>query len=98
MKERKYKRDKEPGEGGGVLIALSIIFFVGAAFFLYQVYDKISNYNNSDFSSLNVNAYVGGDAYNYIINGTYSTTYAVIALVFIVCAFGCLILREIKRK
>ena len=82
--------------GGAGLLVFGILFFIAAGYFLFQAYDKMTNYRNTDFSS--VNAYVGGDAYNYIINGTYSTTYAVIALVFIVCAFGCLILREIKRK
>ena len=78
------------------LLVLSILFFITSGYFLFQAYDKITNYRNADFSS--VNAYVGGDAYNYIINGTYSTTYVVIALIFVVCAFGCLILRAIKRK
>lgn len=31
-------------------------------------------------SENNVNAYVGGDAYNYIINGTYFTAYSVLGV------------------
>ena len=45
----------------------------------YKGYDKITNYYNSDYSMLNKNAYVGGDAYNYIINGTYAAAYFVLA-------------------
>lgn len=43
-------------------------------------FNKKNNYYNSEYSiSLNENAYVGGDAYNYIINGTYFTGYLTIA-------------------
>ena len=91
MKER--PQDKN---GGTELLLGSILFFLISGYFLFQTYDTITNYKNLGLSS--VNAYVGGDAYNYIINGTYSTTYAVIALIFVVCGFGCLILRAIKRK
>ena len=41
--------------------------------------DKKENYYNSDYSSLNVNAYVGGDAYNYIINAGYFAGYFALA-------------------
>lgn len=37
-------------------------------------YNNSSNYN-SDYSSLRKNAYVGGDAYNYIINAEYFSGY-----------------------
>lgn len=90
------KNQAQDKNGGTELLLCSILFFLISGYFLFQVYDKITNYRNTDFSS--INAYVGGDAYNYIINGTHSTTYAVIALIFVVCAFGCLILRAIKRK
>lgn len=46
-------------------------------FFACKAYDVKNNYYSSDFSSLNINAYVGGDAYNYIINGNYFTGYCV---------------------
>lgn len=50
-------------------IIISIVFFAKAR-------DVKEHYYNSDYSSKN--AYVGGDAYNYIINGTYFTGYSVI--------------------
>lgn len=44
-------------------------------------FSKQNNYKYPDseysFDDESVNAYVGGDAYNYIINGTYFTAYAV---------------------
>lgn len=48
-------------------------------FFAYQAYDKKNNYHNSDYDLLNENAYVGGDAYNYIINAGYFAGYASLA-------------------
>lgn len=36
-----------------------------------------------------VNAYVGGDAYNYIINANYAIGYFVLAGVLILSAIGC---------
>ncbi|WP_353892462.1 hypothetical protein PRVXH_001808 [Proteinivorax hydrogeniformans] len=45
--------------------------FVGRGFYKMYVYD--SGYNA-------VNAYVGGDAYNYIINSNYATGYFTLAI------------------
>lgn len=52
-----------------------IIFLILGFIFLCIGFYKISAYDNS--SSSYVNSYVGGDAYNYIINGTYFAAYAV---------------------
>lgn len=66
-------------------ILVAVIFWVVSGVFFYKAYDVKTNYYNSeDFYSLNENAYVGGDAYNYIINGTYFTGYSVIASAFLV--------------
>jgi hypothetical protein len=39
---------------------------------------------SENYPSINVNAYVGGDAYNYIINGTYATAFFVLSMGFTV--------------
>lgn len=57
------------------LKVISVVLLAASLFAIYKGFDCILNYRNSDFSSLNVNAYVGGDAYNYIINGTYFAGY-----------------------
>ena len=63
----------------------AVICFIVSGVFFYKAYDVKTNYYNSeDFYSLSENAYVGGDAYNYIINGTYFTGYAVIASAFFI--------------
>lgn len=66
---------------GIFLLLLSVIAFIFCGWFAYQSYDKYTNYYNSDdYSWRNKNAYVGGDAYYYIINGTYFTALAVYAV------------------
>ncbi|AOM84461.1 hypothetical protein [Salisediminibacterium beveridgei] len=53
----------------------------GFGFYKYWYYD-----NSEGFGATPVNAYVGGDAYNYIINANYMIAFFVLALVFVVLA------------
>lgn len=62
-----------------VLVMMTIICFLVSGIFFSKGFNVKNHYYNSDYTSLNKNAYVGGDAYNYIINGTYFTGYVVIA-------------------
>lgn len=78
-----------------VSLVISIISFFASVFFVYQGFDKMTNYRNSDYGR-SINAYVGGDAYNYIINSNYATGFFVLALLCVVVGFGCLILRQLK--
>ena len=65
------------------LISLSAISFIVSFIFYYKGYDKLTNYSNPrSFSLESQNAYVSGDAYNYIINGTYSTSFFVLGVGF----------------
>ncbi len=51
----------------------------------------IKNYSSSDYYydyDDNVNAYVGGDAYNYIINGTYFAGFMALTGTMYLCATG----------
>lgn len=62
---------------------ISFFCFVAACIFSGIGFDKMINYYNPDSSYLlSHNAYVGGDAYNYIINGTYATAYFVLSMGF----------------
>ena len=80
-------------------VIASGVLFILSTFFLYKGYDKMTNYYSSEsFSSLNRNSYVGGDAYNYIINGTYSTSFFVLATMFSLLGMGCLILHYINKN
>ena len=66
------------------LYFLTVIFLIMFIIFAHKGYDKMNNYRNTDYSS--ENAYVGGDAYNYIINGTHATGYYVLAGTFLIAA------------
>lgn len=73
---------------------LSIISVICSIIMLSLGIDKMTNYYNGDYYS--VNAYVGGDAYNYIINGTYSTSYFVLTAMFALGAIGLLIVHYLS--
>lgn len=60
-------------------LIISVGFLLLSILCIYAGIDKKENYYNSDYSSLNVNAYVGGDAYNYIINAGYFAGYFALA-------------------
>lgn len=53
-----------------ILLIMGIIFFVLG-------FQKKNNYNSGEYGDAK-NAYVGGDAYNYIINANYFTGYIVL--------------------
>ncbi len=84
-KERKNNMNKSASH----LYVISIIFFIAFAVMCYKGYDKMTNYDNSDYSY--ENAYVGGDAYNYIINGTHATAFFVLAIGFLISGILCVI-------
>jgi hypothetical protein len=65
---------------------LTGLSFMISAWFMGCGFYKIFFYSNSDYST-GTNVYVGGDAYNYIINSGRATGYFVLALMFVV--IGC---------
>lgn len=58
---------------GGAFIGLSTYFF-------YKALDRMVNYENPDYEDNYINVHVGGDAYNYIINGTHATVFSLIGI------------------
>jgi hypothetical protein len=69
---------------------ISIIASIVSFWFFRMGWYKMTVYRNSESSFVdNKNAYVGGDAYNYIINGTYSTSYFVLAIGSLLLAAVC---------
>lgn len=84
-----------------ILKIFGVIFFLAFAFMCYKGYDGMTNYENSSYDYENYeilgdyednkNAYVGGDAYNYIINGTHATAFFVLAVGFLISGILCII-------
>lgn len=64
-----------------LMCVLCVIFAIIGVIFISIAFNKITDYSNPDseysYETEYTNSYVGGDAYNYIINGTYFTAYAV---------------------
>lgn len=75
-----------------------IVNFVIAGIFILIGFYKIYAYSYEEYGENNVNAYVGGDAYNYIINANYATAYFVLALVFTIIGSTLLICNVIQKK
>ncbi|MBS2970376.1 hypothetical protein J9317_16640 [Metabacillus sp. KIGAM252] len=71
--------------------------FILSALFLFVGAYKLYAYSNSDLGEP-VNAYVEGDAYNFIINAGQSTAYFVLALIFVVLGCTFLICNQLKES
>lgn len=66
MKNKKYQ----------IYIIASIVLLILSIVCIAMGFDKMLNYHNSEYyTSSDRNAYVGGDAYNYIINASYFSGY-----------------------
>lgn len=78
---------------------MAIISLLCGCFTLYKGINKMTCYDpGNPFSNLSVNAYVGGDAYNYIINGTYATAFFVLTSMFVLAAIGFIIIHYLTAK
>lgn len=78
------------GKGG------AIIFFLLSAVFLAIGFYKLLVYDGNPFSP--VNAYVGGDAYNYIINSNLATAYFTLAILFTIIALFFLFIGAVRSN
>lgn len=77
---------------------LSGIAFVFSAMVLGLGLDKMFNYNSGEYFPYEYhNAYVGGDAYNYIINGNYATGFFVLAAMFALMGVGFIALYYLSK-
>lgn len=77
----------------------AVILFVCAAILVGVGFYKMNVYNYNEYSSkLSKNAYVGGDAYNYIINSNYATGYFVLGGFSFMSAIVLLVGRSIVDR
>jgi len=82
---------------------LVISFYVLAASAMGMGFYKMFAYKNYDpekypfLAKDNVNAYVGADAYNYVINGTYATSFFVLFGAFLVAGLLVEIMNKINK-
>lgn len=73
-------------KGKKSLIIFSIISYIIAIVFVGLGFNKMFVYNSGEYFGDPVNAYVGGDAYNLIINANYATAY--FSLAILCCIIG----------
>ena len=85
-------------EGNSVWKVLSGISFAGSAITLWLGFDKMLNYVNDEWSWQDPhNMYVGGDAYNYIINGNYATGFFVLTAMLALMGIGFIALYYLSK-
>lgn len=76
----------------------SIASLMCGAFTFFMGLNKLLRYDSGDsYPYEPVNAYVGGDAYNYIINGTHATAYFVLTMMFVLAAIGLMMLHYMSK-
>lgn len=76
-------------------------FVASAIYFFYKAYDRMVSYANPEYPTSNddlVNVHVGGDAYNYIINGTHATVFALIAIGCMLSALMCFLFQAYVNR
>lgn len=77
---------------------LALVSLLCGAFTFYKGIDRMINYDNGEHYPYDlVNAYVGGDAYNYIINGTHATAFFVLTTMFVLAGIGFIIIHYLSR-
>lgn len=85
-------------EGKGLWKGLSCFSFIASAVILGVGLDKMFNYDSGEFYPYEYhNAYVGGDAYNYIINSNYATGFFVLATMFALMGIGFIVLYYLSK-
>lgn len=71
----------------GILIIVAIVFIIFGIVCISKAFDfKDNYYMSSKYPTLNKHVYVGGDAYNYIINANYFTGYIVLGSSLFICS------------
>lgn len=80
-------------------LKLSILSLFCGCFTLFKGIHKLCFYDSGDrYPYEPVNAYVGGDAYNFIINGTYATSYFVLTTMFVLAAIGLVLVHYVAKQ
>lgn len=82
------------------MIFLALIFLIMGMYKMYA-YENPSSDDEYELFSEDyeaVNAYVGGDAYNYIINAGLATANIAIAILFTIIGMGSFVIAEMKER
>lgn len=92
-------KNTEAANDGFTFPKESIFSYALAAIFVVTGFYKMWAYSNGEEYPYDVvNAYVGGDAYNYIINANYTVAYFVLALTLVLLGSTFAIVKAITLK
>lgn len=95
---RRVVQKKNGEKARVILFIVSAILLIGSIVSIGVGFDKYLNYYNSEnYYYLNKNAYVGGDAYNYIINAGYFTAFVTLGGSMLITSAIC-VTTAIKLK
>ena len=87
MENLKIQLNKAKSKIKIILIIVAIILIIFGIICISKAFDLKDNYYmSSSYSNLNRHVYVGGDAYNYIINENYFTGYITLGSMFFICS------------
>ncbi len=76
---------------------IAILSYIISAVFIGLGFHKLYVYKHSEtFIDNNINSYVGGDAYNYIINTGYATSFFVVATLFVIIGSTMVVLIKLN--
>lgn len=77
---------------------ISVLSYLTSAIFIGMGFHKLYVYENDELSFDTVNAYVGGDAYNYIINSSMATAFFVLAALFATIATLFILIESLNKS
>ncbi len=95
------KKPAQKGEMGKRIFewpGISILSFIMAGISLFIGFHKMFIYDPASEYHSGVNAYVGGDSYNFIINANYVTAYFVLALILVVFGSTFAMIKAINNR
>ncbi|UPW81766.1 hypothetical protein [Lysinibacillus sp. Ag94] len=85
------ERFNEQNKNKQLKVSYTLIGFIGAIVSISMDFYKLFIYENNDSDSYYIssskNVYVGGDAYSYILNGTYAT-FMLVGSIYGICLFN----------
>lgn len=92
-----HQGNKDSSRHFSVWCFLSIASLMSGIISFIKGINRLTQYENSEYSwGEHINAYVGGDAYNYIINGTHATAFFVLTAMFVLSAIGLLVVHYLS--
>lgn len=76
-----------------IVTFIASIISIGLGFYKMMVYRSA---DDASYDESTINSYVGGDAYNYIINGTHATSFFVLGGSLLIAGLVMLVIHQLQ--